>query len=92
MKPVAQLVTSVAGTIVASLLASWMLRRLIFALERTQPESREGQPARVVVMVPIDTIGSPIGNQWMTGLPDVLNALDRRAKRRRAGSQRWLRR
>jgi hypothetical protein len=60
MKPIVQAVTSLSLSIIASMLATWMLRRLIFRAEQpgTERPGEGGSPFAVVV-VPI-VIGNHI--------------------------------
>lgn len=68
MKPVAQGVASVAFSVVASIVATWLLRRLIFLAERpaTGDEgSAEGgshNNSPVIVIMPLIMSANTIGN------------------------------
>ncbi len=68
MKPVAQGLTSVVFSLVASVVATWLLRRLIFLAER--PGNGEGGPEEggshnnspVIVLMPLIFSANTIGN------------------------------
>lgn len=58
-----QAIISVSASLVASVLASWMLRRLLFRLESPQSVNQQTPPATVTVVVPVILIGNTIASQ-----------------------------
>jgi hypothetical protein len=83
MKLVTQTVTSGILAVVASILASWLLRRDIFLVEQPGTTSRgEHQPDAVVVVVPI-IIGNTIRSPTIIPHARRLPVLGRRAAKHR---------
>jgi hypothetical protein len=79
MKPIAQ---SVALSIVASILASWLLRRLIFLAEQPGNEPRRDPASSVIVVVPV-VIGNTIKGPTIMAPPRKLPGFGRRAAKHR---------
>ena len=63
MNGVQRLALSVVGSVLASVAASWLLRRLLLATEQGG-DGQGGKPSEVVVVVPII-----LGNQLTIGAP-----------------------
>ena len=65
MRNVQRVSLSIAGSVLASVVASWVLRRLLLAADQGTDEGR-GTRSAVVVVVPIIA-----GNQWGIGMPNA---------------------
>jgi hypothetical protein len=62
MKPIAQAATSVIVSVVGSIVATWLLRRLIFLADQPGEENAAGRSGPVIVVMPFIMSANEFGN------------------------------
>ncbi|HEX8917317.1 MAG TPA: hypothetical protein VF898_02345 [Chloroflexota bacterium] len=68
MKQILQAAASVAASTAASILATWLLRRIVYASESIKGEQSDKVPASVLVIMPMNImIGNTMGTHVFPG-------------------------